>query len=133
MFGKGAATKWIQGQPRYARCYRSLMPVGYSPQAIAGKLNEADQVSAQRLRASAPGYAKRLELGRRHPSISVVDALARALELGSEKHRLFRSAAGYAAPETATGQVARVVTRDCPPGSGVQLYVWSDHSRSPCR
>ncbi|GAB7052358.1 helix-turn-helix domain-containing protein [Catenuloplanes indicus] len=55
-------------------------------------------------------HLKRLEQGRRRPSPSVVDALARALRLGTEEHARLRTLAGFAATPEPDGRVPREVT-----------------------
>ncbi|GLY32251.1 helix-turn-helix domain-containing protein [Kineosporia sp. NBRC 101731] len=55
-------------------------------------------------------HLKRLEQGRRRPSPSVVDALARALRLDSDEHVRPRALAGFAASPEPDGQVPREVT-----------------------
>ncbi|MCD5351296.1 helix-turn-helix transcriptional regulator [Kineosporia mesophila] len=55
-------------------------------------------------------HMKRLEQGRRRPSPSVVDALARALRLSPEEHVRLRALAGFAASPEPDGQVPREVT-----------------------
>ncbi len=55
-------------------------------------------------------HVKRLEQGRRRPSPSVVDALARTLRLSSPEHARLRALAGFAATPEPDGQVPREVT-----------------------
>jgi transcriptional regulator with XRE-family HTH domain len=55
-------------------------------------------------------YLKRLEQGRRHPSPSVVDALAKALSLVDDEQERLRSAAGYVAPARPGSRVPREIT-----------------------
>ncbi|MFG1920640.1 helix-turn-helix domain-containing protein [Cryptosporangium sp. NPDC048952] len=55
-------------------------------------------------------HVKRLEQGRRRPSIGVVDSLARALRLTSGEHARLRSLAGFAASPEPDGMVPREVT-----------------------
>jgi transcriptional regulator with XRE-family HTH domain len=55
-------------------------------------------------------YMKRLEQGRRHPSPSVVDALAKALWLVNDERVRLYSAAGYVAPVRPASQVPREIT-----------------------
>jgi len=55
-------------------------------------------------------HVKRLEQGRRRPSPSVVDALARALRLTSGEHARLRALAGFAAAPEPDGLVPREIT-----------------------
>jgi transcriptional regulator with XRE-family HTH domain len=55
-------------------------------------------------------YVKRLEQGRRRPSPSVVDSLARALRLTSGEHARLRTLAGFAASPEPDGLVPQEIT-----------------------
>jgi transcriptional regulator with XRE-family HTH domain len=55
-------------------------------------------------------HVKRLEQGRRRPSPSVVDALARGLQLTAPEHDRLRALAGFAATPEPDGLVPREVT-----------------------
>ena len=53
-----------------------------------------------RLAGVSEEHLKRLEQGRRLPSVGTVDALARALRLDRDDHEQLRLAAGFAAPDS---------------------------------
>ncbi|WP_433893704.1 helix-turn-helix domain-containing protein [Streptomyces sp. CA-111067] len=84
-----------------------------SPAAVG--LNGVGRRRAQGLRREelaelagvSEDYLKRLEQGRRHPSLSVLNALTRALDTSREEYEYLCLLAGYAA---ADGQVPRTIS-----------------------